>query len=234
MKSRTAILLFSRTASCEAQHKSIVPDERQNQAIVTGLIARTYAVIQKSKLPHFWVSENQQQGLNFGERLYNAAQMVINKGYQQIIILGNDSPELQLGDIQLAAKSIEQGKTVLGRNQRGGAYLIGLQAHQLKESFQDLPWQTPQLFECLQKYLKTISIQYSSPNWTSVEVVVLRQLHDFNQQADFRLLQIVSRGFRLLQSIYWSNRRLFFTDREQFVKVCLLLNFNRRGPPVIA
>jgi hypothetical protein len=45
----------------------------------------------KTKLPYFISDESTQQGDSFGDKLSHAIQSVLDRGYDKVIVLGNDS-----------------------------------------------------------------------------------------------------------------------------------------------
>src|SRR5438067_12270633 len=69
-----------------------------------------------------------QHGKTFGERLTNAFDELARRGYDQIVIVGRDCPELTVTDIQDAFSALQESRAVLGPDHRGGCYLIGLHA----------------------------------------------------------------------------------------------------------
>ena len=69
-----------------------------------------------------------QEGASFGERLENAIETLAQVGYQQIVIIGQDCPDLELVDIRRAFEFLEKHRLVLGPDHRGGCYLIGFHA----------------------------------------------------------------------------------------------------------
>src|SRR5262245_55021634 len=73
----------------------------------------------------FEVSIHVQNGSTFGERLQNSIETLADIGYQQIVIIGSDCPELQSRDINLAFEKLSNRKLVVGPDHRGGCYLIG-------------------------------------------------------------------------------------------------------------
>lgn len=79
-----------------------------------------------------WVSGSQgvtvhlQKGQAFGERLENAVQTLGRLGYEQIVIVGCDCPELQPQEIELAFRKLDRHRLILGPDHRGGVYLLGL------------------------------------------------------------------------------------------------------------
>lgn len=69
-----------------------------------------------------------QQGASFGERLENAISTLVRLGYREIVIVGQDCPDLQSADVRRAFELLDTHRLVLGQDHRGGCYLIGLHA----------------------------------------------------------------------------------------------------------
>lgn len=67
-----------------------------------------------------------QSGVSFGDRLENALETLAAQGYQEIVAIGRDCPELRAADIALAFEQLPKKRLVLGPDHRGGCYLIGL------------------------------------------------------------------------------------------------------------
>lgn len=67
-----------------------------------------------------------QCGASFAERLENAIESLAQLGYQEIVIVGRDCPELGQSDIFEAFALLRQHRLVLGPDHRGGCYLIGI------------------------------------------------------------------------------------------------------------
>ncbi len=81
-----------------------------------------------------------QEGASFGQRLENAMETLARLGYQEIVIVGRDCPELGEGDISDAFALLRQHRLVLGPDHRGGCYLIGIHANDRK-NLQGIRWQ---------------------------------------------------------------------------------------------
>jgi uncharacterized protein len=116
--------LFSRRAAAEAQHKPLA--QRRSQQLSAALIDHSRRIAQQSGLPLIWVDDTQQQGEGFGPRFVHALAQVFAQGYQRVIAIGNDCPELQAQDLTQAAAQLEAHGLVIGPALDGGAYLIGL------------------------------------------------------------------------------------------------------------
>lgn len=70
-----------------------------------------------------------QAGATFGERLENAIESLARCGYDAIVVVGRDCPELKTEDINQAFSLLASQRLVLGPDHRGGCYLIGFHAN---------------------------------------------------------------------------------------------------------
>lgn len=145
--STTAILLFSRTASAEAKVKSFGAGQTGDDRIARRLIGRTEATLAKTGLPVFRSSEASQVEGTFGQRLAGAMARVYARGFERVLVVGNDCPSILPSHLRAAAQMLEQGKNVLGPDRRGGVWLIGLQRKDFSEAqLVNLHWETPELY----------------------------------------------------------------------------------------
>ncbi|SOE20556.1 hypothetical protein SAMN06298216_1044 [Spirosomataceae bacterium TFI 002] len=149
-------MVFSLSARAEAQSKAIF-GKRNNElsrALQHSLIDRAKKLVQNINLPVVWYGEDSQVGSNFGERYANAFQDLFDRGYENVISIGNDCIELTSEILKEACSLLNTQKTVWGPALDGGVYLIGINKSVFdKRVFEDLPWQTPQLLEqIIQKF----------------------------------------------------------------------------------
>lgn len=132
-------------------------------------------LIQKSKLSYFVSDENNQVGTIFGEKITHAIQAVFAKGFEKVIVIGNDCIELNVQHLLQAEQDLKTNDLVIGSNYSGGVYLIGVTKSKfIAESFTNIPWQTKNVFTALQTLYKTQSIAY------------LPCLNDCNDAFDFK------------------------------------------------
>jgi glycosyltransferase A (GT-A) superfamily protein (DUF2064 family) len=66
-----------------------------------------------------------QRGENFGEKFNNAISDTFNLGYSEVIIIGNDSPDISANHIVESFNYISKS-VVIGPSYDGGFYLLGL------------------------------------------------------------------------------------------------------------
>ena len=149
--SHTAVLLFSRRAAAEAQHKPLA--QRQPQQVSAALIEYAQGIATQSGLPLIWVDDTQQQGDSFGARFVHALAQAFAQGYQRVIAIGNDCPELRVQDLTQAAAQLDTHGLVIGPAHDGGAYLIGLdRAAFAPETLSALAWESNRLADDLHIY----------------------------------------------------------------------------------
>ena len=150
-----AIIYFSRNAAIEGLHKSWFKKKasEKNTLLAKVLIDQSFGSIQNLDLPVFHYHEGNQRGITFGEKLANAYADVFALGYNAVISMGNDTPEIIHIDWQKIKNELADGRCVIGASHRGGAYLIGITASSFEKiSFQNLPWKSGKLFQDLTAY----------------------------------------------------------------------------------
>lgn len=170
----TAILLFSRNPKEEAATKKFT--FRRSQEAIGVLLKHSLRQARKTKLPLFTCYSSQQCGNTFGERLANVLEDVFRSGYENVLIIGNDSPGLSAGLLQKANKALLSGQLVLGPSLDGGVYLIGINRTAYdRNQFLHLQWETAAL--------QTSWLQYISNK--NLKVTRLHGLTDIDTVADF-------------------------------------------------
>ncbi|GAK99088.1 glycosyltransferase [Nonlabens ulvanivorans] len=168
--SQTAILLFAQSARVDAISKALV-----DVAVMDVLNNHVLNTVRNSGLDYYHFTEKEQRGDSFGLRFKNSIEDVFKLGYTSVICIGNDTPLLSVDLIHKAANSLLNGNSVLGKSQDGGLYLIGLNHSQFDaENFEILPWQSDQLSNCFQQYLK----EYKG------QITILKTLQDIDSTAD--------------------------------------------------
>ena len=178
---QTALLIFSRTPSSEAVAKAFDRSAGQNgnRAIAQRLIRQTLATARRSRLPVFTYYDTEQIRQTFGENLADALESVFNRGYEKVIALGNDCPDVSVPLLLEASRRLEAQQLVLGPAYDGGVYLIGIQqAAYQRRAFIDLPWETAQLQAGWEQYLAT----------RPVEIGWLEPFSDVDQASDLQAL----------------------------------------------
>jgi uncharacterized protein len=179
--SHIALVLFARTAAEEACHKKLLPRRAaaRQQPVFEAFNDSSLALLAATGLPYFLISSAQQKGHTFGERLHQALAQTFAQGFEQVIVIGNDCPQLTVGDLQRAVALLRQADTVLGPCRNGGIYLLGLsrQAFEKVGTLEQISWQTAAVHQQLTAFLQR----------EQTSVACLPTYADINTPADFRL-----------------------------------------------
>ncbi len=157
---RIAFLLFSRSPEQEAHFKLLDPSigRRQNVRLFQALIAANEKMIRNEGLELYCsyklgITEKQA---SFGEKLSAAITALFEKGIDQLVVIGNDCPDLNRELLQTVHKQLRAGNECIGPARDGGTYLFSLSKELYNErEFQNLPWQTASLEGALEDYLRT-------------------------------------------------------------------------------
>ena len=92
-----------------------------------------------------WQLEPQRAG-DLGEKLTRAFDESFKKGFQRVVIIGSDAPEVTRQDVELAWHHLADHEVVLGPAKDGGYWLIGLHKEH-PELFEDISWSTDAVLE---------------------------------------------------------------------------------------
>lgn len=164
----TAVLLFSLPTALDAARKGLAgPRISRNQAFWKTLCQLTTAKVEAAGLPCVFsanILPAPDYSASFGEQLQAAVSATLAQGYERVIVIGNDCPDLRIDDLRAAADALARGRLPVGYDRRGGVYLLGLDRRFLlvqteqknapgSPSFGTLPWQTNQLGAALTEYL---------------------------------------------------------------------------------
>lgn len=92
----------------------------------------------RSWLGRRWSFAAQTEG-NLGQKMHRAFLQGFVAGYQKVIIIGSDLPELTEANLDQAFNKLNETDMVLGPSSDGGYYLIGLKKPQSK-LFENVMW----------------------------------------------------------------------------------------------
>lgn len=172
MSNKTAILFFHRAETEEKKRKSF------RASVVTYLNSRIRKLIDQSGLPVIEHIDIDSEDNSIQERFYFAVKNTFERGFDKVIVLGNDCPQLQLGDIQKASNQLETNDLVIGPDLRGGAYLLGISRSIFtKEWALSLPWHTCRYAEVAASEIEDVSYLNNLADFNSAkEVVYFRKI----------------------------------------------------------
>ncbi|WP_296621099.1 DUF2064 domain-containing protein [Marivirga sp.] len=228
MSSKTAILLFSRSAYEEAEAKEYFSKRKERKAIQFSRELRNNSlkICSQSGLPIINFTSKLQKGVNFGEKITHAIQQTFQKGYENLIVIGIDSPGLNYRQIKKTQHILEGTKfTVLGPSYDGGVYLIGIKASNFNpQKFIQLAWQSEKLQESFSK--------------TQTKIIWLNTLQDIDEAADLwaftkSIFNTLHQFHLLVLIILQLFQKKFLPLKIQVRKKTLSPSFGFRAPPAI-
>ncbi|RED92790.1 DUF2064 domain-containing protein [Marinoscillum furvescens] len=138
MKKRTAVLIFRREASEEIRRKRFW----DRSPVISYLYKRTLRVAEATG---FEVIDHIDSGsahpAQIQQRLTSTIARAFETGMSRVLVIGTDCATLSTEDLLQASQSLQHHPTVLGPDQRGGAYLMGFnKAAFERHLFAKLPW----------------------------------------------------------------------------------------------
>ncbi len=219
----TAILLFTQSENAESVSKPIAYKKEQNLLLWKKMNERVLKTIQKTNLPYFISDETSQIGNSFGKKITHSIQELFNKGFEKVIVIGNDCIELQAQHLLDASHKLNTNDNVLGADFNGGAYLIGVSKSSFDiENFAAISWQTCTVFNELKElYCNHNTAILPSLNDSNSTSDIKKAVHNLSFLDDFKNL-ILS----LLQNIKVQNPfETAFISYEFSI-----LNFNKGSP----
>ena len=215
----TAILLFTRTAEKEASLKRLQQLQVNNLSLHRSLQGLVLNTARSSGLPVVCITEDQQRGYSFGERIANAFRELFYQGYYNVIGIGADCPDLNSEDIEHAHEALQHGNAVIGPDKRGGAYLIAMNRGMFKsEVFERLLWQTNNLCSDLELYFGSIEAK--------CELLISKS--DLNFSEDIHIYASSSRIKALLNALNTKNTQV---PKSKIIPQPFVGIHSHRGPP---
>ncbi len=182
-KGRTAILYFAYRPDVEAVRKPIFSDHgtQVNAHFYHCLQEELFGQLTPLGLPVIHIDDQKQRGEGFGERFCNAIEDVLNRGYDKLIVIGNDVPELKTASYQEVIEALDKGGSCIVPTESGGTGLIGIQAEDYdRGQWMNVSWQTGGVYKQLSKSIK--------------DCTILGLVHELNSLSDVFAYLEVRRG----------------------------------------
>ncbi|PCI94866.1 MAG: glycosyltransferase [Flavobacteriales bacterium] len=124
-------------------------------------------------------SKHVQKGAGLGEKMQKAFKKAFKDGFEKIILIGSDLPEISAEIIQEGFDSLDKNEVVFGPAEDGGYYLVGMKKSQ-PFIFENKPWSNPKLLETTLKELGKQDVSFS----------LLKILNDIDTFEDFKSSKI--------------------------------------------
>ncbi|GGG39732.1 hypothetical protein GCM10011344_45710 [Dokdonia pacifica] len=220
----TAILIFALSKEAENKRKPFMA----LQSLGEVLHISTLNKVKNTGLDYYHFDEYLQQGNTFGDRITHATQAIFDKGYQNVIIIGNDTPGLTSKILKDTSKCLKNDTNVIGLSKDGGLYLIGISKKSFdRDEFQKLAWEDSQLSSSFLKLM----------HQKATNVFCLRTLYDVDSFQDLLKIKLIELGdlaqftILLLSSLRSIANNIFFENKllTSFVYQYIL---GTRGSPL--
>lgn len=123
-----------------------------------------------------------QHGTSLGSRMANGFINAFAKGFDQVVLMGTDVPDLPHSHIHDAFAALKTHSAVVGPSKDGGYYLIGFRAQGFLPSvFKNIPWGTGQvLSDTLAIFGKNKASVFLLPPWQDIDDI--EDLQDYFQR----------------------------------------------------
>ncbi len=161
---QTALIIFQKNevlGKVKTRLAALVGDEKAMEIYKT-LLHHTHLVIKAIDADHYIfysdfipksvdnLIENYnfqvQEGLGLGERMKNAFNLLFQKGYQKVIIIGTDCADIEPRHIESAIQKLNINPIVIGPAEDGGYYLLGMKKF-VPGIFDGIDWSTEKVFK---------------------------------------------------------------------------------------
>jgi len=124
-----------------------------------------------------WLGSNYhfypQKGENLGQRMKSCFEFAFNQGFEKVIVIGSDSPDLPQNIFENAFISLNENDSVIGPTYDGGYYLLGFKKNSYSPIvFEEINWSTKTVFnetmnKLNSKKLKTKVLSY----WRDIDTL---------------------------------------------------------------
>jgi rSAM/selenodomain-associated transferase 1 len=136
-----------------------------------------------------------QRGADLGQRMKNAFFFAFDRGFEQVIIVGSDIPDLPRNIIEDAFESLHSRDAVFGPSFDGGYYLIGFRRDTFQpQAFDGIVWGTETVLQETIDCLRTTGLSlHTLPTWNDIDTLAdLKDLFQRHRQTAFSSSQTIS------------------------------------------
>jgi uncharacterized protein len=110
---------------------------------------------------------------DLGDRMAAAFQQGFSLGYDGMLLLGSDAPDLPCSILENAVQQLQQEMVVIGPSEDGGYYSLGFtQNNFCSVIFQDIPWSTSDVYALtLERLTQANRSVHVLPQWLDIDVL---------------------------------------------------------------
>lgn len=147
-------------------------------------------------IPSKWENDEKfvQEGNDLGEKMQNAFQQGFDQGYENIILIGSDLPNISKEIIDNGFEKLKNNNVVFGPAEDGGYYLIGM-SKMNTSIFENKPWSQSELLDVSLNQLKK----------QKVSVGLIETLNDIDTFEDLIASDFYNKNPKIQQIIQQTN-----------------------------
>lgn len=230
--SKIALLVFIRDAHDEARDKPIFQyDEARNKQLYTYLNQRIVSVAESSPFDFYVISTQQQVGDDFADRFKNAFKSIFEMGYDAVVSVGNDVPQVNSKTIDQVVDKFEKHDVVIGKTTSNGAYTVGLTKYAFtKCDFDAVDWSSKNV---------VCSINKRSHEQGSSYYQLEPIFHEINTHQDLRTFikcvqqcEITFHGVLFLIGLCYGRNEVDYSN-QSIINLLTSSSFEIRGSPYL-
>ena len=147
-----------------------------------------------------------QTGEGLGERMYQAIEYVLEKGYDSCVLIGTDIPELKCSDLEYAFRLLDVNDVVFGPTVDEGYYLVGMK-RPVCEVFEKKTYGTGNVLEQTVQPLQEMGLT----------IGYVRRLQDMDDRDDITAYRSRMRRQKLLQNTHTGR---YLLENRRFLSLC--------------
>lgn len=227
---KIALLVFIRDVQDEVKHKPIFKNNSsRNHQLYTYLNHRIISVADNSGYDTFIISTKDQEGEVFAQRFKNAFKSIFEKGYDAVISVGNDVPQVNTKTIRNVVNAFSNHDVVVGETSSKGAYTIGLTKYAFSKcDFDEVDWSSNNVVKSIEKR----AIHQGSTYYQLEEIYFEITTHDDLREllSQVKQCEITFHGVLFLMRLFYGKREV--TELKQSINTLISSgSFEIRGSP---
>jgi uncharacterized protein len=163
-------------AALKVYQKLLEITERETRGVNAAKLVAYSEYVERDDLFSAGMYEKMiQAGEGLGERMCNAFEKSLEMGFEKIVLVGSDCPDIRSKHFITAFEKLESADVVIGPASDGGYYLIGLKKV-YNELFKGISWSSPEVLNQTMEKMEQMELNYT----------FLKELSDIDTEKDLR------------------------------------------------
>ncbi|WP_050607054.1 TIGR04282 family arsenosugar biosynthesis glycosyltransferase [Clostridium niameyense] len=164
-KTKTRLMKILTGEQCASIHKSFLMDilnttnfmKKNMDIYLTYSDEGPFSIIE-SLIPEY-IKAFPQSGKILGEKMRNAIENLLDNGYDKVVLIGSDIPEVQPNNIEKAFEILDEKDVCFGPTMDGGYYLVGMKKMHPIVFESDIKWGSKYVFDNTMGILNKANLQ---------------------------------------------------------------------------